>query len=328
MLVDGLQRRVEYLRLSLTERCNLACAYCVPQDEQRAPADWLTDDEVVGLCAALRPLGVRRVRLTGGEPTLRPRLAKLVERLAALHLDDLSLTTNATRLEALAAPLRAAGLARLNLSLDTLRPDWYAQLCGAPRLAEVLRGIEAAAAAGYSSLKLNVVALAGLNDDELPALARYAWDRNIVPRFIELMPMADGAVAPRARFLAAAEIRARLQAAFGPLVADDAHDLPGVGPARYFRIGAHHVGVIAAVTERFCAACNRIRVDARGRLHACLGVDDSAPLDLRAALRQGDDLLRAAVLRAVGLKAEGHTFTLGAGALAGGPRRSMIVIGG
>jgi len=342
-LMDGHARRVEYLRLSLTERCNLACSYCVPEHHDELPSDWMSDDEVVALVAALQPLGVTRVRLTGGEPTLRPRLPQLVARLAALGLRDLSLTTNGTRLAELAAPLREAGLARLNISLDTLDAARFASFArGRSALADVQRGIEAAVLAGYPSIKLNTVALAGVNDDELPALARYAWERGAVPRYIELMPMSEGEVAPRARLLAAAEIRSRLVAAFGELETDVAADLPGVGPARYLRVagGSYNgarLGIISAVTERFCSSCNRLRVSARGRLHTCLGIDDpdhasfpngEDPLDLRYALRLGPAVVQARVQQAVAQKAEGHTFLADASSLRGGPRRAMIVIGG
>jgi len=347
-LIDAHARRVEYVRLSLTERCNLACVYCVPAHHEALPSDWLSDDEVVALVEGLKALGLRRVRLTGGEPTLRPRLPALVARLAALELDDLSLTTNATRLAELARPLREAGLHRLNISLDTLDAPRFAMLSGGrATLGPVLAGIEAACEAGYAHTKLNTVVLAGENDEELPALARYAWARGLTPRYIELMPMSDGAVAPRARLVSAATMRERLSAAFGPLEPEPVTALPGIGPARYLRVatGAHagaRLGIIAAVTERFCATCNRVRISARGRLHACLGIDDplavapgcgvqlggSDPLDLRAALRRGPAALREAVAFAVREKAEGHEFLLDATALRGGPRRHMIVVGG
>jgi cyclic pyranopterin phosphate synthase len=337
-LVDGRGRTVEYLRLSLTERCNLACSYCVPQAHHPQPADWMTDDEVVALVSALLPLGVRRVRLTGGEPTLRPRLPQLVERLAGLGLHDLALTTNGTRLQELAGPLFAAGLHRINVSLDTLRADRFAATSGErANLAQVRAGIAAMRDAGFARGKLNTVALRGINEDELPALARFAWEHDLVPRFIELMPMSDGSVAPVGQLLAAATVRERLSEAFGPLRATEG-SLPGVGPARYLTVEAgayagRQLGVIAAVTERFCESCNRIRISARGRLHACLGLDDPGAvpgdrLDLRAALLDGPAVVRARVQRALAHKAEGHAFTVSARALTGGPRRHMIVIGG
>jgi cyclic pyranopterin phosphate synthase len=320
--------------LSLTERCNLACAYCVPHDHEAAPADWLTDDEVVALCAALRPLGIEHVRLSGGEPTLRPRLLELVGRLAALGIEDLSLTTNGTRLVELAAPLRAAGLRRLNISLDTLSAARFAALCGdRARWHDVVAGIDAVVACGFSDTKLNVVALAGINDDELPALAQFAWARDLVPRFIELMPMADGVVAPRARFVPAATIRARLAEALGPLETSDGA-LPGVGPARYLRVasGVHRgrqLGVISAVTEPFCTGCNRFRISARGLLQPCLGQDDLPDaVDLRVALRSGPEAVRKSLRTALESKAPGHGFLLEPARLVGGPRRSMIVLGG
>lgn len=338
VLVDPYARTVDYLRLSLTERCNLACTYCVPSHHEELPSDWMSDDEIVALVSALQPLGLRRVRLTGGEPTLRPRLPDLVRRLAGLGLADLSLTTNATRLTALAVPLRRAGLHRLNISLDTLDPARFRSLSGGD-LAAVLAGIDAATAAGFTAGKLNVVALDGINDGELVALARYAWAHDLEPRYIELMPMSEGAVAPTQRFLSAAAVRARLEASLGALEPCERVG-PGVGPARHMRVAGtpHTVGFISAVTEPFCATCNRIRISARGRLHTCLGIDDEParddgaedPLDLRAALRRGPEPVRAAVVRAVGKKGEGHTFApIPSGArIAGGPRRHMIVIGG
>ena len=330
-LVDGHGRAVRYLRLSLTERCNLACVYCAPVDHDALAADWLSDDEVVALSAALAPLGVDHLRLTGGEPTLRPRLPALVARLAALGPRDLALSTNGVHLAALAAPLRRAGLRRVNVSLDTLDAARFAELAGGrAALDDARRGIDAAVDAGLE-LKLNTVVLDGGNADELPVLARYAWARRAIPRFIELMPLAGGH-APRGRFVPAARIRAILAAAFGPLVEDRGVD--GMGPARYLRTAAgERIGIIAAVSEPFCEGCNRIRVSARGRLHACLGLDDPPPvpgdpLDLRAALRRGSEAVRSAVRAALAGKVAGHGFTVAAGALRGGPRRPMLVVGG
>ncbi len=337
-LVDGQGRRVEYLRLSLTERCNLSCSYCVPHEHAPQAADWMSDDEVVALVESLLPLGLRRVRLTGGEPTLRPRLPSLVKRLAQLGLVDLSLTTNGTRLAELARPLFVAGLSRINLSLDTLSPARFADISGArARLDDVLQGLTAMQRAGFAYGKLNTVALHGLNHDELPQLAKLAWSHGLVPRFIELMPMSEGRVSPRERMMTAEEIRTCLRDAFGALAPCES-DLPGVGPARYLRIvggeyAGRTLGIIAAVTERFCESCNRIRVSARGRLHTCLGIDDPTPvdgdaLDLRTALATGSEAVRAAVRAAVLHKTAGHVFTMSANALVGGPRRHMIVIGG
>lgn len=328
-LIDGHGRAVRYLRLSLTERCNLACSYCVPEHHDALPSDWLTDDEIVALVAALRPLGLDHLRLTGGEPTLRPRLPRLVSRLAALGIADLALTTNATRLTDLARPLHEAGLHRVNVSLDTLDPDAFRALTGA-ELEPVLGGIDALADAGFSHGKLNVVLLRGVNDGQLASLARFAWRRGLVPRFIELMPMSDGRVAPPSRFLPVAAARRELEAALGPLVAKE-HDLRGAGPARYLSTSDGPVGFISAVTEPFCETCNRIRVSARGRLHACLGIDDVVtapdPLDLRAALRRGVDATRDAVRAALAKKGRGHAFDR-CDTDRGGPRRHMVVIGG
>jgi cyclic pyranopterin phosphate synthase len=330
-LIDGFSRRISYLRVSLTDRCNYRCTYCMPEEgvDVVAKSEVLRLEEVVQVVAALREIGVRRVRLTGGEPTIRHGLVELVERLAALGLDDLALTTNGHVLEGLARPLKDAGLRRLNVSLDSLRPERFRKITRWGDLGKVMAGVEAAQAAGFSHTKLNVVALAGFNDDELPDLCRWSWDRGVVPRFIEWMPMSDGVLFAPGEFLAAATIRARLAAAFGALLPDDGTGLAGVGPARYMRVEgapAHHrFGVISAVTEQFCDTCNRVRLSATGKLHTCLARDEE--LDLKAPLRAGAgvDELVALVRGAAAAKQHGHTFEESG---CGGPRKHMVSIGG
>jgi cyclic pyranopterin phosphate synthase len=341
-LTDGLSRRIEYLRVSLTDRCNYRCTYCMPDEgvDLLPKPEILSFEEIERIIAALQKVGVRRVRLTGGEPTVRKDLLELVERLGRLGLDDLALSTNGERLVELAEPLRRAGLHRLNVSLDTLDADRFRRVTRRGRLDRVLAGLEAASAAGFRHTKINAVAMRGFNDDEIGALCRYAFARGFVPRFIELMPMADGALFYPGTFFPAAEIRAQLVREFGELVepaAAAAEGLPGVGPARHvgvrFEGRVRRVGLISAVSEPFCDTCNRVRLSATGQLHACLAYDDA--IDLRGPLRAGlaagrrgaalvDPLVQ---LARAGLahKRPGHVFTPSG---CGGPQKHMVSIGG
>lgn len=332
VLSDGFARNVTYLRVSLTDRCNYRCLYCMPEEgvDLVPKADVLTFEEVERLVRVMMRFGVRRVRLTGGEPTVRKDLVELVERLARLGLDDLAMTTNGERLLELARPLKQAGLSRLNVSIDTLDAAKFRAITRRGNLERVLAGVELARELGFAGTKINAVVMGGVNDAELPALAAWAWERDLVPRFIESMPMSDGALFVPGSFVGAAEIRARLAAAFGPLVDDDARGIAGVGPARYQRVAGGRnagarVGIISAVTEPFCATCNRVRLSATGQLHTCLAQDDDT--DLRTPLRSGadDDELARKVLLAVSAKKEGHTFTPCG---TGGPRKHMVAIGG
>lgn len=353
---DGMQRPITYLRISLTDRCNYRCTYCMPDAgvDLIPRADLLRFEELESVVRALMQVGVRRVRLTGGEPTVRKDLLELVERLSRLGLEDLALSTNGERLVELAGPLRRAGLHRLNVSLDTLDAEKFHKVTRRGNLQAVLDGLEAARNAGFAHTKLNTVAMRGFNDDELGALCRYAFARDFIPRFIELMPMAEGALFYPGTFLPAAEIRAILEREFGVLPvaksadAEDAEPLPGVGPARYallpFGEKMHRVGLISAVTEPFCDTCNRVRLSATGALHACLAYDDA--IDLRSILRDpalstenpdldaaqrailGDRLIdRLIAVAREGLlhKRPGHVFTPSG---CGGPKKHMVSIGG
>jgi cyclic pyranopterin phosphate synthase len=335
VLSDGFARTVSYLRVSLTDRCNYRCLYCMPEAgvDLVPKADVLTFEEVERLVRVMMQFGVRRVRLTGGEPTVRKDVVALVERLGALGLDDLAMTTNGERLVELAGPLYRAGLSRLNVSIDTLDAAKFHAITRRGNLERVLAGVEMAREVGFTDTKINAVVMGGVNDDDVPALCAWAWERAITPRFIEFMPMSDGALFVPGTFASAASIRARLEAAFGPLVPlsdDDAHGIRGVGPARYQRVAAGRnagarVGIISAVTEPFCATCNRVRLTATGQLHTCLALDDDT--DLRTPLRAGvsDDELARKVLLAVSAKKEGHSFTTCG---TGGPRKHMVAIGG
>jgi len=344
-LVDRQHRTVEYLRVSVTDRCNYRCTYCIPESglEHLEREDVLSVDELVRLVACFARLGVRRLRLTGGEPTVRGDLPALAARLRAVPgIEDLSLSTNGHRLGELARALRAAGVDRLNVSVDSLSPERFTRITRGGSLARVLAGIEAARSAGFTSIKINAVAVRGFNDDEIGPLCAFAWERGLLPRFIEQMPMADGALYVPGTFMSAREIREAVAAATG---AERIAPLPpsravGAGPARYFRVegGAQPgaadrcFGIISAVTEHFCDTCNRVRLAANGALHTCLGHDDAT--DLRAVMRaRGEVAVIETIRAAVERKRDGHAFGLASGLvpvvrLAGGPKKAMVQIGG
>jgi GTP 3',8-cyclase len=335
-LVDRQQRVVEYLRVSVTDRCNYRCTYCMPEDgiDHVDRADILSFEEIAGLVSCFVELGVRRVRLTGGEPTVRKDLVELVAMLRAIPgLRDIALSTNGHLLPDLARPLRAAGVDRLNISLDTLDPDRFASITRRGDVARVLAGIEAARAAGFPSIKINAVAIKGFNDGEIGALCEYAWSRDVVPRFIEQMPMAGGALFVPGSLLSAAEIRRACEAAFpgSQLRPYQGSAGKGAGPARYWSLegpaptsSPRLLGIISPMTEHFCDTCNRVRLSAAGALHTCLAYDDA--VDLRATLHdKGPSGVIAAIRHALGQKRDGHTFQLIG---LGGPRKAMIQIGG
>jgi cyclic pyranopterin phosphate synthase len=311
---DGLGRRVTYLRLSVTDRCNYRCTYCMPEEgvPRLRHADVLSFEEAARLTAVLARRGVTRVRLTGGEPLVRRGLPELVRRLVAVPgLGAVVMTTNGDGLAAALPELCAAGLAGVNVSLDSLDPARFARVTRRGELAAVRAGIEAAARR-FPAVRLNTVAIAGFNDDELGRICRFAWARGCVPRFLEHMPMSDGRLRLPGRFLSGLEIRARIVADLGGDLAPDRGDGQGQGPARYFRHSSGHlVGVIAALTERFCGACNRVRIDSTGRLHACLAHEDAA-VDLRAALAAGGEAaVEEALDAALARKPAGHAFGVG-----------------
>ena len=328
VLADRFARRIEYLRVSLTDRCNYRCTYCMPEEgvELVPRADVLTFEELERLMGVFSRLGVRRVRLTGGEPTVRKGVVEIVGRLARVAgIEELAMTTNGHLLPDLAAPLRAAGLGEVNVSIDTLDRDRFRALTRRGDLDRVVAGIDAALAAGLA-VKLNAVALRGVNEGELADLCRFGWERGATPRFIEHMPMSDGEIYQPARHLGAAEIRQRIGEALGAPVEPDPDDAARPrGPARYFAVAGRRFGIISAMSEHFCTTCNRVRLSATGDLHACLAWDDA--VGLRDPLRRGasDEELAGVIQAAVDGKREGHQFQLGGG---GAPRKHMVAIGG
>jgi GTP 3',8-cyclase len=329
VLADAFARKVTYLRVSLTDRCNYRCTYCMPEEgvELLPKADVLSFEELERVVRVFVDLGVRRVRLTGGEPTVRKDLVTCVERLAAIPDLEVVMTTNGHALAELAAPLERAGLSGLNVSLDSLVPSRFRHITRRGDLARVLAGIEAARAVGLP-LKTNIVALRGFNDDEVAALCAHAWGLGAVPRFIEHMPMSDGTLYVPGAVLTAAEIRATVEAAFGAL---DPVAPPGAsnGPARYWRTPAgERVGIISAISENFCATCNRVRLSAVGELHTCLAYDDAT--NLRTPLRDGaaDEVIAGLIRGALGEKRKGHDFGLDGKPGCGAPRKHRVSIGG
>jgi cyclic pyranopterin phosphate synthase len=325
-LVDRFDRRITYLRVSLTDRCNYRCTYCMPENgvDLVPREDILTYEELARVVRAFTRLGVKRVRLTGGEPTVRRDVVLCVEKLAEV-VDQVVMTTNAHRLRDLAADLARSGLKQLNVSLDTLDAGKFRAITRRGDLDLVIQGIDKARELGLP-LKLNVVALKGFNDGEVGALCDWAWARGILPRFIEWMPMSDGALYAPGSLLTAAEIRDLVERHTGEPLVPDEPPAGVVGPARYWRAGPRgRVGIISAMSEHFCDTCNRVRLSATGMLHTCLAYDDAT--DLRVLVRSGgsDEDIFVAARNAVAGKRQGHEFSReGCGA----PRKHMVSIGG
>ncbi len=324
-LVDPFARTVRDLRISVTDRCNLRCTYCMPADG----LDWVPRSEILTYeeiervaTVCVERFGFDGIRITGGEPTVRANLAVLVEKLARLGV-DLSMTTNGVSLALVGADLRAAGLRRVNISLDSLRPERFAAITRRDDLDRVLDGINAAVAAGFDPVKVNCVLMRGVNDDEILDLAAFGRDRGVVMRFIEFMPLdADGAWTS-GKVVSQDEIVGAIHAVH-PL---EAVPEPGSAPAQRFRYrdGGGEIGVVASVTRSFCSTCDRVRLTADGQFRSCLFAVREA--DLRSVLRSGgsDGDVAAAIEAEVGTKWAGHTigqvqFTR--------PARSMSQIGG
>ncbi|MFO0614351.1 MAG: radical SAM protein [Polyangiaceae bacterium] len=294
------------VRLSLTDRCDLACVYCRPHKQDGYLDTNLDLDAWKTMVTGLVRAGVRRVRLTGGEPLLHPRVVEMVEFLSSAGIDDLALTTNATRLARLAAPLRAAGLHRLNVSLDTLDPARFHRMTRGGKLAGVLDGIEAARAVGFAPIKLNAVLVKGENDAELEAITRWCWERDIVPRFLEVMAIGEGATM-QDRVVTAAEMRARLAALIEARPGEREADR---GPAKYVR--ARHdptkrVGFITGTSDTYCKGCDRLRVAADGTLRPCLATNDGVGAGDTARDGDVDGVVRS-VARAWEMKPDGEVW--------------------
>ncbi|MHB1528804.1 MAG: GTP 3',8-cyclase MoaA [Acidiferrobacteraceae bacterium] len=307
-LIDRFHRRIEYVRLSVTDRCDLRCTYCLPTGFKAfdEPGGWLTFDEMECILKVFVRLGVHRVRITGGEPLVRRNVVSLASRLAGLGIPDLSLSTNGVQLVRLAEPLRRAGVSRLNVSLDSLRPARFSEITGGGHLHKVFDGLMAAKSAGFSPIKINTVAMEGVNDDEFEDLIEFCIAHGFMWRLIETMPIGPTGRAAQKQYLDLQRVRARLAKRYDliPVV------VSGGGPARYVRVSGTDlvIGFITPISQHFCGTCNRVRLAVDGKLYLCLGQEHS--VDLRALTRSGasDEVLSEAIVAAVGLKPERHEF--------------------
>ncbi|BAD41887.1 GTP 3',8-cyclase MoaA [Symbiobacterium thermophilum] len=312
-MIDQWGRKVNYMRISVTDRCNLRCVYCMPLTGVKlGPHDeYLRYEEILRVVKAAVGLGIDRIRVTGGEPLVRQGIVEFLAQLKPLGVTDLSLSTNGLLFAPMAKDLKAAGVDRVNISLDTLRPDRFtkiARLSGSP--AQVLEAAEAALELGMEPVKLNMVVIRGWNDDEIGDMARLTLDRPIHVRYIEVMPFSEGYQFTWENLVPAAEMRERLLDEFGDLEPVRG-GVRGNGPAKYWRLpGAKGtVGFISAVTECFCAECNRIRLSADGKVNPCLG--HVHEVDLKPVIRdpeKTDDDLRNALADAILRKPREHNF--------------------
>jgi len=307
-LIDPFGRRIEYVRLSVTDKCNLRCFYCMPKGfkDFEQPDNWLTFDEIERVIKAFTELGVARVRLTGGEPMVRKNIAQLSQRLTALPgLNDLSLSTNATLLEKQAYALKQAGISRINISLDSLKAERFKQITGG-ELQPVIDGLLAAKKAGFSPIKINMVAMKGINDDEYEDMVEFCLQHDFTLRFIETMPMGATGEDATDYYLDLQTVKQQLAKKYEMIPGV----MPGGGPARYMQVKDTdlRIGFITPISQHFCETCNRVRLSVDGTLYLCLGQDDK--LELRPLLRNGisDEQLKEVIIKAIALKPEKHEF--------------------
>mgnify|MGYP001274419353 FL=1 len=326
MALDRFGRNIHYLRISLTDHCNLRCVYCMPEDMTFRPnSAMLQDDELLRLVGVFARLGFDKIRLTGGEPTVRANVAEVVRQIAETPgIQSLSMTTNGVLLEKLARPLKAAGLQRVNVSLDTVDPERFKRITRWGKLEQVWAGIQAAEEAGLTPVKINAVVVRGFNDGDVTDLARLTLQHGWQVRFIEMMPFGGDTAFQQKQVVSDKEIRERIEAELGPLELQGGGRLDG--EARIYRLpGAPgELGFISSVTLPFCASCSRARLTADGKLRLCLLRDKE--LDLLTPLRQGatDEELRQLVVAGIWVKPWGHGLADGEVAT----NRVMSEIGG
>ncbi|MDV2989259.1 MAG: GTP 3',8-cyclase MoaA [Dehalogenimonas sp.] len=304
--LDAYNRRINYLRISVTDRCNLRCVYCSDGGlDHLSHNDILSYEEIAAVTRVAASMGVRHIRLTGGEPLVRPALSNLIKLLTVIpNIDDVSLTTNGTLLKTQAADLKKAGLKRINVSLDSLLPDRFARITGGEQLDRVFEGIEEAHRVGLSPIKVNMVVMPGINDDEITSFAQKAKYEGWHVRFIEYMPF-EGS--DNSKVLSVAEIKDRIEAENGQLWACC---ISGAGPANYYSFGSGQgtIGFIRPISHRFCGQCNRLRLTADGKLRPCLLNDTE--LDLKNVIRRGgtEQDIKDLLLQAVMAKPERHNL--------------------
>ena len=307
-LIDQYNREIKYLRLSVTDRCDLRCFYCMPKgfEGYEEPEDWLNFDEIERVIASFTRLGVSAVRITGGEPLVRQNLPELAKRLAAIPgLDDLSLSTNATRLAKHAQALHDSGVSRINVSLDTVDPVKFKNITQG-KIEKVISGLLKAKAVGLNPIKINMVVMKGVNDDDVEEMVDFCMENDFTLRFIETMPMGDTGRNARDHYIDLHEIEDRLAQKYDLIPAV----MKGAGPARYVQVADTHlkIGFITPISQHFCDTCNRVRMSVTGTLYMCLG--DEHKFELRPLLRQGisDSDLDQVIRDAVNLKPLKHEF--------------------
>lgn len=326
---DPFGRTISYLRISVTDRCDLRCLYCMAEDMTFLPRkEVMTLEETARLCGAFIDLGIRKIRVTGGEPLVRRNVMALFEALGSrlgTDLEELTLTTNGTRLTEFARPLADSGVKRINVSLDTLDPDTFRTITRRGDLSKVLDGLEAAQKAGLH-VKINTVALSGVNTDEAADMLRWCGERGFDMTFIETMPLGEIEPARMDQYVSVSALKDQLAEQF--TLTESAYRTGG--PSRYMDVAetGTRVGFITPLSHTFCAACNRVRVTCTGRLYQCLG--HNTHVDLRDLLRrsEGDDALRTAILEAIGHKPEAHDFRIGPDEAGPAVARHMSVTGG
>ncbi|MEJ2529431.1 MAG: GTP 3',8-cyclase MoaA [Gammaproteobacteria bacterium] len=307
-LIDSFGRKIEYLRLSVTDRCDLRCFYCIPKGfkDFTEPEDRVTLEEYIRLVRLFSELGVSKLRLTGGEPLVRSDLPEMVQGIGALPMiEDISLSTNATRLVQHAQVLKEAGVSRINVSLDTLNPDKFREITQGD-LNQVMQGLQAAKEAGFHPIKINMVVMRDINLHEVGDMVEYCLANRFTLRFIETMPVGAAGQQASDRYVSLDEIREALEQRYEMEPAK----MKGSGPAQYLKLVGKRlkIGFITPMSQHFCETCNRVRLSSEGTLYLCLGQSDK--LELRPLLRQGlsDDELKSAILEAIRNKPERHEF--------------------
>jgi len=319
-------RKIDYIRISLTDRCNLRCVYCMPEEgvELLKHEEMMSFEEIYNLIKALVPLGIKKVRLTGGEPLVRKNVEELIKMLRSIpEIEDITLTTNGIMLEEMAEGLKTAGLSRINVSLDSLDEDKFRKITRWGSLAKVLAGIDKAIAIGLTPVKINVVAIKGFNDDEFIKLADFAYGKDVQVRFIELMPIGESDEEAILKHFPIDDIKKLIETKYKLEVNKN---IRTNGPAENYSIigGIGSVGFIGALSHKFCSSCNRLRLTADGRFRPCLYIDKE--YDVLGLIRSGasDEELRTFVEEIILGKPEGHNMEEGWG----GQRRKMSQIGG
>ncbi len=316
MLTDSYQRQINYLRISITDMCNLRCFYCQPKPEAgwKAHLEILRYEEIIRLASLMVRLGIKRIRVTGGEPLIKKDVLLLIEGLAKIDgLEELTLTTNGTRLVQFAQQLKENRVDRITISLDSLNKERYADITGGGNLNDVLAGIDEALRIGFIPLKINMVVMAGINDDEIESFVRLTLDKPVVVRFIEFMPISCQGISWDERYLSTHILKQRVARKFSMI---PENNIQGNGPAEYYKIGGSpscngavgSIGFISSISKHFCDRCNRLRLTPDGHLRLCLGQD--MEIDLKQPMRDeaSDEELKRLILQGIRNKPMGHQF--------------------